>query len=413
MLTIRLESTLNKEYVDYYNKLFVFDSNTGLLKAYETIPFKLENKNLDEVLKEFNVTFDKSIPYKYIINDKVDNSYSFPFKLFVDITDKCQLNCEHCLTKKLNLNNELSIETLNDIICECNEHGLFFVKIGGGEPLMHPNIYEIIEKFHKAGMYVSLSTNGILVDEEACRVFRENKVKVSISLEGPKVINDIIRGKGHFDIAINALKLLKENGCNVILRVTLTRYMLNEDYLYELINLAKENNVKLKLSYCRPAGNAIDNHLLIQYEDYEKYNRIIDILNDEKYKDIIIMDEGMQIKQDPSLKKLLYNGRICGAANRSMHINAEGKIAPCVFLGQSYIEPDSNYQYGDILKYWSEEEGSKFNDVRSIPTPKTCQNCDRLCCYECLATRLYFNNNPEINDPNCLKEVKIKCLRAK
>ena len=43
MLTIRLESTLGKDYVDYYNKLFVFDSNTGSLKAYETNPFKLEN----------------------------------------------------------------------------------------------------------------------------------------------------------------------------------------------------------------------------------------------------------------------------------------------------------------------------------------------------------------------------------
>ncbi len=413
MLTIRLESTLGKDYVDYYNKLFVFDSNTGSLKAYETNPFKLENKNLDEVLKEFNVTFDKSIPYKYVINETIDRSYSFPFKLFVDITDKCQLNCEHCLTKKLNLNNELSIETLRDVIAECNEHGLFFVKIGGGEPFMHPNIYEIIEKFHQAGMYVSLSTNGILIDDTAAKVLRDNKVKVSISIEGPRNINDIIRGQGHFDIAMNALDILKKNGCNVILRVTLTRYMLNEDYLYELINLAKEKNVKLKVSYCRPAGNAIDNHLLIQYEDYEKYNSIINILNDPAYEEIIIMDEGMQIKQDPGLRELLYNGRICGAANRSMHINSEGKIAPCVFLGQNYIETNSNYQYGDILRYWSEEEGSKFNDVRIIPTPKTCENCNRLCSYECLATRLYFNNNPEINDPNCLKEVKIKCLKAK
>ena len=411
MLTVRLESTIDDCDRVLYNKLFIFDSSQGKINVYTTSPFELNGDcSFEQIQRIFDVKITE--PYKFIINKKVKDSYSFPFKIYIDITDKCQLNCKHCLTKNLNLSNELEYEKIKDIIDECDKNGVFFVKLGGGEPLLHPNIFKIIEDLSEKNILVSLSTNGYLINDRTAKFLKKNNVKVSVSLEGPKEINDYIRGKGHYDNAIRALKILKENDCNVVLRVTLTRFMLDKNYIYQMIELAKENDVKLKISYCRPAGNAIDNELLINYEDRKKYFEAIELLNEKQYEDIILLDEGMQLKQDKSLESILYNDRICGAANRSFHINSAAKLSPCVFLGDNYLEKESNYEKGDIERYWSEEKGTKIRNIRNVSIPNKCSNCYRLCKYECMATRLYFNGTFEECDPNCLGGFE-KCLKLR
>ena len=400
MRIIRFENTLFNPEPGIYNKVIVFDHVSCLINVFEIEPTNITSQHEADIL--LNKLLIDSNDAKVVFNSPVSDSYSFPFKIFLDITDNCQLNCKHCLTKYLNNKKSLSMTQLDGVIKECDEHGSFFVKLGGGEPLLHSNIREIIEKFNNIGMQVSLSTNGYLIDNDISKFLKDNNVKVSVSFEGPKELDEYIRGKGHFDVAMNALKLLSNNGCSTILRVTLTKYMLDKEQMLKMISIAKDCNVKLKVSYCRPAGNAIDNQLLIDYNDRKAYYEIIKLINNPKYSEIVTMDEGMQIFQDPELSKFIYNDRICGAANRSIHINSSGQLSPCVFLGDEYIEHGSNYQYGDIEKYWNESKGSKIRLVRNINMPNACAKCDRLCKYECLSTRLYFNNEFDKSDPNCL-----------
>lgn len=410
MLVYRLESTIDDTKDVLYNKLLCFDSKIGHLSVKECEPFQKNEITDDEIFQKFNI--EKPEKYRLIINDKVKNAYSYPFKLYVDITDNCQLNCKHCLNSELNYNKQLEMSKIDEIIKECKEHGLFYVKLGGGEPLLHPNIIEIIKKFSEAGIFVSLSTNSLLVNENLAKVFNKYNVKVSISLEGPKKLDGSIRGDGHYDCALKAINTLKENGCKPLIRVTLTREMLNIEYMLQMIDLVKEQGLKLKISYCRPSGSALDNQLLVQYEDNEKYYEIIKLLNKKEYEEVIILDEGMQIKQDPNLKSILYNNKICGSANRSMHINSSGNISPCVFFGDDFLEKESNYEKGDILNYWNESKGTQMRKVRNIEIPNYCYDCNRLCKLECSATRYYFNKDFNKQDPNCLKGV-VKCLKQK
>jgi len=414
MQIIRLESDRFQK-GNNYNKLLIFNSKINNLFAYQTDIFVLiEKYNLDEILKDFNVNnFDFNDEYKIIANNKIKDSYSFPFKIYIDITDKCQLKCKHCLTKYLNLGNELELDRIKKIAKECEERGAFYVKLGGGEPLLHPQIFEIIKMFREIGMQVSLSTNGYLMSQKTAEFLAAHKVKISISIEGPKELNDYIRGEGHYNKALETLKILKNANCNVLLRITLTRKILNIHYIQEMINLALKNNVKLKFSYCRPAGNALDNELLIRHDDYQKYYEVLKLINDPIYKNLIIMDEGMQFYQPFELANMLYGNRICGSANRSMHINSQGIISPCIFLGEDFIEENSNYEYGDIYNYWTENKGTKFRKVRDINIPSECTECSRLCKYECLGTRYNVNHNFENPDPNCLKEVLKKCKTIK
>ena len=113
----------------------------------------------------------------------------------------------------------------------------------------------------------------------------------------------------------------------------------------------------------------------------------------------------MMLEQPNSLKSFIYRNKICGAANRSMHINSKLEISPCVFLGEEFKE-EKNYKSGDIEKYWTQKKGNQFQRVRKISIAKACEDCKRLCKNECTATRLFFNKNINIADPNCLKRKK-------
>lgn len=409
MRIIRLESDAGLANDAVYNKLFVFDSDSAELNVFVNNHFKLSDKyELNDILQGFGVP-SFSEPYRFILNPKVSNAYSFPFKLFVDITDRCLLNCKHCLTKQLNKGNELPLNKILDIIKEGSQRGLFYLKLGGGEPLLHPNIAQIIETASANGIAVSLSTNALNITPSITKLLVQNRVKVSISIEGPQKINDDIRGEGHFRKAIKAVEILKSEGGNVILRTTLTRKLLDAENLNELIKISDTLSVPLKVSYCRPAGNALDHKLLINFDDYRQYYQVLKILNAPKHFGKIILDEGMQFNQPKTIKNLIYDNRICGAANRSLHINSRGKISPCVFLGSDFTENDSSYTYGDIDKYWRAEVGNQFSRVRSIKTPLQCESCSRLCKYECLATRYSTTGSFEAPDPNCLYNVYLKC----
>lgn len=132
--------------------------------------------------------------------------------------------------------------------------------------------------------------------------------------------------------------------------------------------------------------------MLINYNDYEEYFEIINILNRKENSKKVLLDEGMMLEQPNSLKSFMYRNKICGAANRSMHINSKLEISPCVFLGEEFKET-KNYQSGDIEKYWTQKKGKQFQRVRKISIARACEDCKRLCKNECTATRLFFNKN--------------------
>lgn len=407
MIIVRLENdNYDGKNNDYINKLVFFNQEDGVIevkKLSKTLNAKTEYNYICEIIKKH---LNKEVEYRIIDMPPVMGAYSSPFKLYIDITDKCQLNCKHCLTKYLNRNNEIAISKIKEIAEECKNLGIMHVKLGGGEPTLHKNFFEILEIFYNAGCYISMSTNGYRIDDEIAKTLKKFNVKTTVSIEGNEEIDDKIRGKGHFKKAINALRVLKKNKVDVKLRVTLTKEILDTNVINEIISFADIYNTKVKFSYCRPSGSSIDNKMLIDYSDYEKYCEIIDILNSEKILKKVQLDEGMLLEQPNSLKEFMYSNKICGAANRSMHINANLEISPCVFLGENFKEI-KKYKLGDIEKYWTQKKGIQFERIRKITVSKTCKDCKRLCKNECTATRLFFNKNIDAVDPNCLKRKEV------
>ena len=166
--------------------------------------------------------------------------------------------------------------------------------------------------------------------------------------------------------------------------------------------------VKIKFSYCRPAGRAVYNQTILSPQDSPNYLRVLEYLNDPEVLPHVLMDEGMMFGQPVGVTQKLLRGRMCGAANRSMHINANGKVSPCIFFGPNFSF-GKIYQDGTIKDFWRGKIGNKFQTARAIRQPRECDSCNRLCKNECPSNRFYFWGNYDQQDPNCLYEAMRRC----
>jgi len=281
-----------------------------------------------------------------------------------------------------------------------------YVKIGGGDPFLHPDFETIITLLRSAGCFLTISTNSVTVTPRIVELLAETNVRTSVSIEGMEAVNDNLRGSGHFQKVLDALETLKRGGVNVLLRTTLLRQ--NLDDVPELVELAKSRGVKIKFSYCRPAGRAVHNQTMLSSQDSPNYLKVLEYLNSPEVLPYVLMDEGMMFSQPVEVAQKLLRGRMCGAANRSMHIDANSKVSPCVFFGPTFSF-GKIYQDGTIRDFWRGKVGNKFQTVRAIRQPSECDSCNRLCKNECPASRFYFWGNYNQQDPNCLYEAMRRC----
>ena len=414
MKTVRLETTkfghssLVKEEVE---KLLEFDNDSGTLKVHvleesRFIPFgnyEEEYRLVKEILKRDFLPEEIRI----IHNQPVSGAYSAPLKIYLDINTECSLHCPFCLSDSgKGSKSALSLQTIREIAREAKRLGVMYVKIGGGDPLLHPDFFEIVSELRAAGLFISLSVNSVKMNSEIALFLTKQKVRVSVSIDGAQAVNDSLRGENHFAQALEAAEILKQAGANVVLRTTLLKVNLFD--IPSLIDLARSMELKLKLSYCRSAGRAVKNQLMLSPADYADYLNVLRLINSQEILPHVSMDEGMMFTHDDEVKAKLFRDCMCGASNRSMHINAKGAVSPCVFLGpQSYF--GEILKDGAILDFWNGTIGTNFQTVRNISWPEECESCGRLCKNECPANRLYFFGDFKGQDPNCLNEVRRNC----
>lgn len=407
---IRLENTFfgfssfDEEEVD---KILEFNPESGELKVHilnkpQRIPLTAEKEEKIKFLERaIGKKFDPE-EVRIIHRPPIKNAYSAPFKIYLDITTECQLHCAFCLSDpKEKAPMSLPFHIIQRIATEAKELGVMYIKIGGGDPLLHPDFEKIIRTLRSAGCFLTMSTNSVTMTPKIAKLLATANVRTSVSIEGMEKTNDSFRGKGHFRKALETLEMLKSAGVNTLLRVTLLRQNLRE--VPQLVELAKKYGVKIKFSYCRPAGRAVQNQMVLGPGDAKEYLKVIKYLNSPEVLPYVLMDEGMMLHQPKEIGDRLLRGRMCGAANRSMHIDPYGKVSPCIFLGPTF-SAGKIYQDGTIEEFWKGKVGNKFQVIREIPQPKECDACPRLCKNECPANRLYFWGDFEKQDPNCYFE---------
>ncbi|MGN6244312.1 MAG: mycofactocin radical SAM maturase, partial [Motilibacteraceae bacterium] len=183
-----------------------------------------------------------------------------PICLTWELTYACNLSCVHCLSSSGRRDpRELSTEQAKAVIEELERLQVFYVNIGGGEPTVRPDFWELVDHAVAHHVGVKFSTNGIKITPEVARRLAGNDyVDVQISLDGATAdVNDAVRGPGSYATALRAMENLAAAGMRGFkLSVVVTRENVGQLDAFKAI--ADRFGATLRLTRLRPSGRGAD-----------------------------------------------------------------------------------------------------------------------------------------------------------
>lgn len=150
-------------------------------------------------------------------------------RLTICLTNKCNLNCLYCFADKDNSDNPLKLDRVKEFIIKLHrKEKIEEIYLTGGEPLLYPDIEEIICFCTSFTKKIILLTNGILLRQNIMHMLNEYGAYLHVSLDSMnKTYHNKYRG-GHNIIIQNLLELKKYTNIKVNINVTLSPININE-----------------------------------------------------------------------------------------------------------------------------------------------------------------------------------------
>ncbi len=251
-----------------------------------------------------------------------DLGVKVPWTILLDPTSACNLNCTGCWAGKYSKSDSLNIDTIDRIITEAKELGIYFIVLSGGEPTVYPDLFEIFKRHQDVGFM--MYTNGTLIDDEmADKMLEVGNVSPAISLEGFRESTDERRGKGVYDKVMAAMDRLDERGIVFGVSLTVTRQNMDElfgsdDFVDHIID--KGATYGWSFHYV-PIGKEPNLEMMLTPEQREMLAYKIPEIRSNK--PIFLAD----FWNDGTFT----SGCIAGG-RKYFHINAKGEVEPCAFV---------------------------------------------------------------------------------
>lgn len=329
-------------------------------------------------------------------NRFVEEGMTAPVNLTWEVTLACNLRCRHCLSSSAEpAAGEMTTAEALGLVEQLASERVFQINFGGGEPFMRPDFIEILDACHARGITTCISTNGTLFNQGLVDYLsRTRLVAIQVSLDGAKrETSDAIRGKGTYDVAIKALKLLAKSSIPTSINTVLTKN--NADEVPDLQKLADEIGVTLRISRFRPSGRGAQT-----YEELKPTPAQLIEFSDWLGKNDNIRTGDSFFSLTPQERQGL-GLNLCGACKLTCCVSPTGKVYPCAFL------QSERFESGDLRKnsfkdIWDNAE--IFNDFRELRV-YSCEGCDRFdqCHGGCPAVAYYLKGDIAGGDPECLE----------
>ena len=175
---------------------------------------------------------------------------------------RCNLTCKHCYTTSADINfpGELTTPEIYSVMDELKAFKVPVLILSGGEPLLHPDIFDISRRAKSMGFYVALSSNGTLITKQNINDIAEiNYQYVGVSLDGIGATHDKFRQKqGSFSDSLVGIGLCRKHGIKAGIRFTLTQDNIH-DFLAMLKLMDDEDIDKFYLSHLNYGGRGNKN----------------------------------------------------------------------------------------------------------------------------------------------------------
>ncbi len=380
--------------------------------------FKFDSNEIEDAYSELKELFEEEMLFAkrdYAINLPED----YPVKaLCLHISHDCNLRCKYCFAEggdfghgRKNMPFEVAKKAIDFVIERSGTRHNLEIDFFGGEPLINFDVVKktveyarSLEKQHNKNFRFTITTNGILLNDEIADYINREMSNVVLSLDGRKEVNDSVRydvaGNGSYDRIVPKFKKLVENrkGKDYYVRGTFTTQNLDFASDVEHIRSLGFNQVSVE-----PV--VLDSHdpLAIKEEHLEKIFSEYDLLT-EKLADIHKKGDFfnffhfmIDLEQGPCVIKRVKG---CGCGTEYVAITPDGDIFPCHrFVGMD------EFKLGNVMdSFDTKKELLDYFKQSTVLNKPVCEDC---------WAKYYCSGGCAANNYNChgdiLKPHEISC----
>lgn len=375
------------------------DIKEKIFKEYDSVPEKDLDNDIVNILEELE--HNGFIKEAGVGETAEDREYPHlgdgPGSVDISLTGKCNLHCEYCFYANEMFNRpDLSANEWFAFFDELGGLGTRELTLSGGEVFIRKNLWEIIDNIIKNRMRYSILSNGTLITDDTLKQFEKGKRRarldyIQISIDGSSAeVHDKSRGTGSFDKAVKGLRLLRDAGFPVAVRITINKYNVDDlentaEFLLEDIGLPT-----FSTNDAMPMGSGCDNQAGITLSPEQQLKAILKMHDlDQKYPGRISASAGPlakwrtygemeHAKATGERSERFEMGYLtaCGCFYNKISVHHDGIISPCNMLTDMEMGRINRNSIKDIWK--GHKALKELKDRRKIPMRDVpdCKDCE-------------------------------------
>ena len=326
-----------------------------------------------------------------------------PICLTWELTYACNLECVHCLSSSGRRDpRELTTDEAKAVLDQLRDLQVFYINIGGGEPMIRRDFFELVEYSIGHGIGVKFSTNGAFIDAAKARRLTElDYLDIQISLDGTDAAtNDAVRGPGSYATAIAAMDHLRDAGFverNGPFKISVVVTRQNVDQLDQFKALADAYGAQLRITRLRPSGRGADAwHDLhpTNAQQHQIYEWLL-----AHGENVLTGDSFFHLNAlgDDNLPGL----NLCGAGRVVCLIDPVGDVYACPFVIHDEFKAGNVREPGGFTAIWKRSE--LFTELRQPQSAGACASCGAFddCQGGCMAAKFFTGLPLDGPDPEC------------
>jgi len=297
---------------------------------------------------------------RYILGNRLKNNVKYPLVLMLEPTHLCNLSCSGCGRIREYAGSIQDMMTLEECLASVDECPAPIVTITGGEPLLYPHVYDLVDAVLKRGKHIQFCTNALLLGEALTLLPPHPNFTLNIHMDGLESTHDrILERKGTFRTAVEAIKKAKEKGFRVCTNTTIYRDtdLLEMEMLFSLLTELGVDGILVAPGF---SYEAVGEELFLVRQEIEK-----------KFREIFRMSKRFRFWSTPMyLRFLMGEKKLQCTPWGNPTRNPMGWKAPC------YLITDGHYRsFAELMEKTAWDRYGVGRDER-------CAQCMMHCGFE-------------------------------
>lgn len=321
----------------------------------------------------------------------------FPLSGSIELTERCNLNCVHCYINQPAADQsasacELDAHAWRTVIDQMAEAGTLFLLMTGGEPLLRQDFPEIFTHACRHGLLVTLFSNASMLTPEITDLLAEwglHSLEITLYGATRETYENVTRQPGSYDRCLRGIELVLSRGIKTNLKTVLLTN--NQHELAAMQALTEGFGLDFRFDstlWPRLDGTTANMRYQISNQEMLKFD-LEDPKRREAWEKTAHENEGRLIRAEYVFS--------CGAGMRSYHIDAKGRMTPCMMARKPAL---------NVLSLGFSESWARIGQIRELKREMntSCETCTAgTVCTQCPGWSLALFGDYESISPDICK----------